>query len=224
HVESAVFGAILYLGSWCTMAYFGLTSSWQLWPWYFYAIPVSLLFTLVALVNHVARAATVLAVLSATSVLALTSIWTVEQVASADSRSAFVSTAPEVAGMIDRLDPADSPIAIGDRAGSIGYHLGRPVVQLEGLVDSKEYLDALENGGVGPYLNERGVRFYARVDSADGQSASGREGARRFTEPQQGYGPKASIYVRDDDLLLTFPLPDGTSYRVWRYRPELNSG
>jgi hypothetical protein len=224
HVESAVFGGVLYLGSWCTMTYFGLTSSWQLWPWYFYAIPVSLLFTLVPLVNHLARAATVLAVLSATSVLALTSVWTVEQVASADSRSAFVAAAPEVASMIDRLDPPDSPIAIGDRAGSIGYHLGRPTVQLEGLVDSEKYLDALQKGGVGPYLNERGVRFYARVDSAEGQSAMGPEGLRRFSEPQQGYGPKADIFVRDDDLLFSFPLPDGTSYRVWRYRPELNSG
>jgi len=208
----------------CTVAYYGLTSSWQLWPWYFYAIPLALVFSLIPLVDHRARAraATVLAVLSTASVLSLAAVWSLEQATSTDSRSAFVSAAPEVAELIDRLDPAGSPIAIGDRAGSIGYHLGRPTVQLEGLVNSKEFLEALEGGDVGSFLNDRDVRLYARVDAASGELTP--EGLRRFMEPQQGYGPRAGIYVRDSDLVLSFPLPDGTTYRVWRYRPEINSG
>ena len=224
HAESAAFGATLYLGSLCTVAYYGLTSSWQLWPWYFYAIPLALVFSLIPLVDHLARAraATVLAVLSTASVLSLAAVWSLEQATSTDSRSAFVSAAPEVAELIDRLDPAGSPIAIGDRAGSIGYHLGRPTVQLEGLVNSKEFLEALEGGDVGSFLNDRDVRLYARVDAASGELTP--EGLRRFMEPQQGYGPRAGIYVRDSDLVLSFPLPDGTTYRVWRYRPEINSG
>jgi hypothetical protein len=169
------------------------------------------------------RAATVLTILATASVLALTSIWTLDQAAAADSRSAFVSAAPEVAEIIDRLDPSGAPIAIGDRAGSIGYHLDRPTVQLEGLVDSKPYLDALEGGRVGAFLNDRGVRFYARVDAADGEMTEGPDELRKFEEPQQGRGPKADIYVRDSDLVVTYRLSDGTSYRVWRYRPEFNS-
>jgi hypothetical protein len=225
HVESATFAAVLYLGSVCTVAYYGLTSSWQLWPWYFYAIPLTLLFSLIPVMMRLARgrAATVLTILATASVLALTSIWTLDQAAAADSRSAFVSAAPEVAEIIDRLDPSGAPIAIGDRAGSIGYHLDRPTVQLEGLVDSKPYLDALEGGRVGAFLNDRGVRFYARVDAADGEMTEGPDELRKFEEPQQGRGPKADIYVRDSDLVVTYRLSDGTSYRVWRYRPEFNS-
>lgn len=226
YVDSATFAAIVYFGSLCTVIYYGLTSSWRLWPWYFYSIPLALLFSLVVLIGNCCRdrAVSIISILSIASVLSLMLVWTLDQVLSSDSRQAFVSAAPEVADMIDEINPTDSPIAVGDRAGSLGYHLHRPTVQLEGLVNSKEYLDAIEAGRVNSFLNNRGVRLYARADSEDGERPYDLDGVRRFTEPQQGNGPKTVIYVRDDDLLLTFPLPDGTSYRVWRFRSDLNSG
>jgi hypothetical protein len=225
---SAMFGSIVYCGSLSTVLYYGFTSSWQLWPWYFYGIPLALLFSGIVLVGRASdgrpRAVSIVSALSIVSVLSLALVWTQGRLNSTNSGASFVATAPTVARIIDEIEPADAPLAVGDRAGSLGFHLQRPTVQLEGLVNSKEYLDALENHKVNRFLNSRDVSLYARVDSVPGEKLNGSNGVRRFTEPQQGNGPKTEIYVRDDDLLLTLPLPDGTSYRVWRYRPDLNNG
>jgi len=119
--------------------------------------------------------------------------------------------------------PVDVPIAMGDRAGSFGYHLDRPMVHLEGLVNSRDYLEALRTGHVTDFLAERRVGLYARADADPGQPLHAAvDGYRLFTEPEQGDGPKMSIVVCDADLMLHVRLANGTSYRVWHYRPALN--
>ena len=48
-------------------------------------------------------------------------------------RSAFIEAGPRLAEQVDALEPQGAPVAMGDRAGSVGYHLGRPLVHLVGL-------------------------------------------------------------------------------------------
>jgi hypothetical protein len=51
-------------------------------------------------------------------------------------------------------------VAMGDRAGSFAMAYGGPVVQLEGIVNDKAYLDALRRrADLRPLLCGRGVRF-----------------------------------------------------------------
>ena len=96
------------------------------------------------------------------------------------------------------------------------------MVHLEGLVENADYLNSLRRGQVSEFLNDRQVEVYVRGDDEAGSPdiASG-SGCRKFIEPQKGRGPKTTIVVCDSDLMLTVPLDDG-SYRVWRYRSDLN--
>ncbi|GGS21597.1 hypothetical protein [Actinokineospora fastidiosa] len=221
--RSAQFGAVVLGGGVLTVAYYALTSSWQLWPWYFSAAPLA-----VALAGPAVAAGRterlplrglatgVLAVLT----VAAAGITAARAASGGVERSAFIEAGPAAARQIDALLPLGAPIAMGDRAGSVGYHLHRPLVHLEGLVNSAEYLDAMRAGTVGDFLAERGVALYARGDADPGEPVPERPGCHRFTEPQQGGGVKFTLVVCDRDLVLTTPLSDGTSYRVWLYRAE----
>ena len=128
------------------------------------------------------------------------------------------------AGLAKRLDntlPSDAVVAMGDRAGALGYYLHRPLVQLEGLVSSPEYLDTLRHGDAYEFLSSHHVSIYIRSGNDRGL-ASTTPGCTRFTEPQQGGGPKTPIVVCANDLLVDQPFADGTYERVWRYRVSLN--
>ncbi|MGQ0839387.1 hypothetical protein [Actinokineospora sp.] len=222
---AARFGAVVLLGGVLTVCYYALTSSWQLWPWYFSSAPLAIALAGPAVLSRFtpkvpARRLVALAV--CLLVVATTAVNAVRAVRGGVTRSAFIEAGPWVAARIDALLPTGAPVAMGDRAGSVGYHLNRPLVHLEGLVNSAAYLDALRAGTVPAFLAERGVALYARGDTEPGVPDPANPGCRRFTEPQQGGGTKLSIVVCDRDLVLTEPLGDGTSYRVWRYRTDLN--
>jgi hypothetical protein len=220
-------GLIVYVGGVLTVGYYAATSSWVLWPWYFYAAPVSLTMCLPIVLDRARRperwwAKVGVAVCAFTVALGLVNA--VRLARPGVPRTDFVETAVVVAAEVDAL-PVDGPIAIGDRAGSLGYHLDRPTIHLEGLVNSAEYLDALRTGSVASFLSSRHVGLYARADATPGDPAPvAGPGCRSFAEPQQGTGPKVDIVVCDADLLLDVPIGDGTSYRVWRYHVDLNAG
>ncbi|GLZ38297.1 hypothetical protein [Actinokineospora sp. NBRC 105648] len=222
---AARFGAVVLTGGVLTVGYYALTSSWQLWPWYFSSAPLAVALAGPALLARWAgsvplrRPAAVALVLL---VVATTAANGVRSTTGTVPRSAFIEAGPAVAAQIDALTPQGAPIAMGDRAGSVGYHLRRPLVHLEGLVNSAEYLTALKDGTVHQFLARRGVALYARGDNEPGAPDPANPGCVRFTEPQQGGGTKVGIVVCDRDLLVTTPVGDGTSYRVWRYRANLN--
>jgi hypothetical protein len=222
--RSARFGLIVLLGGLATALYYALTSSWQLWPWYFYASPFALSLSIPALLASLrgTRRLTGLAVVTVICATALVGVNAVRQARSGPARAAYVEQAPEVAAALRMIAPG-VPVAMGDRAGSFGYHLDAPLVHLEGLVNSAAYLDALRDGKVGRFLAEHRVGVYGRVDADRGIPFPTADGVcRQFTEPQQGGGPKAAIMVCDRDLVLQVSLADGTSYRFWRYHAELN--
>jgi hypothetical protein len=74
---------------------------------------------------------------------------------------------------IDANLPADAVLASWD-AGVLGYFAERPVVNLDGVVNSKAFVDARDAGELGPFLAERGVGFVANhgteVDGNDPES------------------------------------------------------
>src|SRR4051794_40919496 len=58
----------------------------------------------------------------------------------------------EAAADLNRQLPPDSVVAMGDLAGGLGYRLDRPMVQLEGLVETSVYLRMLSEGRAHQYL------------------------------------------------------------------------
>jgi len=57
---------------------------------------------------------------------------------------------------IDANLPSDAVLASWD-AGVVGYYARRPVINLDGVANSKEYYDAGRNGTVGTFLSDRGL-------------------------------------------------------------------
>lgn len=224
--DATRFALVILLGGVLTILYYALTSTWKLWPWYFYSAPLALALAGPALLirfNVRQRSAAALTIAASLSVLVLSTA-NAAYLSSADAiRGAWIESGPRVAAQLASLDPVDAPIAMGDRAGSLGFHLTRPLVHLEGLVNSPEYLDALREHNVNEFLKERRVGFYARADTFPGRpKPEVGPACVEFLEPEQGAGIKADIVVCAADLVTQVPLSDGTAYRVWRYRSELN--
>jgi hypothetical protein len=232
---AAQFGLIVLVGGLLTVGYYALTSSWRLWPWYFYAAPLSIALAGPALLmawpqrrpQRRPAAWQAVALAGCVAVVAAVAAQAVRVSTGSVVRAAFVEAGPAVAARLAAVAPPHAPLAMGDRAGSVGYHLDRldrPMVHLEGLVNSAAYLDALRAGTVPQFLASRGVALYARATDPFTEPATelARDGCHRFVEPTQGDGLKTTIVVCDADLVLNLPLPDGTAYRVWRYLPERN--
>lgn len=209
------------------VCYYASTSTWKLWPWYFYAAPLSLALAGPALLSR----ANVLR--GRGPVIHRVCIFGVLLLAIANGlylsnttviRAARIENAPQLARQMADIAPVEAPLAMGDWAGSVGFHLDRPLVHLEGLVGSSEYLEAWRSGQVHAFLKERDLAFYARADTLPGRpKPQAGLGCTEFLEPDQGAGLKTSIVVCPQDLVVELPLPDGTGYRVWRYRPEINN-
>jgi hypothetical protein len=216
---AAQFALVVLVGGLVTAIYYTLTSSWVLWPWYFYAAPLALALATPALLDRLPATWPwpVITAIACVSAVVLVSANSIRLITGEVTRSAFVRWGPEVAARLDELAPQQGAVAMGDRAGSVGFHSRRPLVHLEGLVNSAGYLDALRTGRVAEFLAARDVRFYIRADSERGAPAG--PGCWSFREPEQGNGPKVSLVVCDVDLVLRLPLPDGTAFRMWHYRP-----
>lgn len=224
---SARMAAILMGGSILMIFYYALNSTWKLWPWYFYSAPLALALAAPALIDRLRifrSRGTVIMMVTSIGVVTLAIANAAYLSGTEAIRGAWKENGPRLAEQLAGLRPVDAPLAMGDRAGSLGFHLARPLVHLEGLVNSPEYLDALRNGSVDVFLKERRVAFYARADTSPGRpKPQAGPGCAEFLEPDQGAGTKASIVVCADDIVAELPLSDGTAYRVWRYRPEINN-
>jgi hypothetical protein len=72
-------------------------------------------------------------------------------------------------------DSPDTRVAAWD-AGAIGYYAERPVVNLDGLVNSREYYEAMRTGRVGAFLRCQRIRYVANHGSdVNGEDPSFRE-------------------------------------------------
>ncbi len=215
-------------------------SSWVVWPWYNFAALFPLFAALFTLGPFVEAGTRRLwrrvagdrggAVMTRGAAFAM-GLAFVATGLSALARPVWVS--PGYAA-IDRLALArygavlgGQPVAMGDRAGGIAAGYPGPLVQLEGLVGDKPYLQAVKAAeDVRPLLCRRGVRFVLdyEPDLGDYQSL----GIRVFRSfLTQARGPTLTVWRADEvghvsDLALydnrrDHGIGDSTLY-VWRLR------
>jgi hypothetical protein len=136
-------------------------SSWAVWPWYAFSalIGLSVIFHVLddllarnppQLDSRVEIAATLLVLLVAVVVLR-DGATRAEQSFEPVNLEAVSTFGPVFKG---------ARVAMGDRAGSFAAHYAGPVTQLEGLVNDRAYLQAIEHhADIRPLLCRRGVRF-----------------------------------------------------------------
>jgi hypothetical protein len=113
-------------------------------------------------------------------------------------------------------------IAMGDRAGLVGYLADRPMLQLEGLMADERWLHELEDGTAIDRMIEEGVEYYVWSGYVDGRWVE-RSGwpCQVLTEPRAGGGPKFGVTVCAGDTVFNV----GAGYdqfTVFRFRPEAN--
>jgi hypothetical protein len=116
--------------------------------------------------------------------------------------------------------PADTVIAMGDRAGYFGYIAERPLLHLEGLVADKAYLDQLERGEALDRMRSQGVDYY--VHRGRGGLEVELDGQRcwRFTEPAYTTGPTFEVTACENDLVFAEGHP-AIALSIWKFRPDL---
>ena len=132
-------------------------SDWSLWPWYWYPLRPALLVGLM-LWCLFPPSARLLQITPVTAILIAGVFgylglhrWTRQQRGDADAArmiARFAATHP-------------GTYAMGDRAGRVGYLLSSPVIQTEGLMMDRPYLDFVAHETpLGEVLAHYGVRYY----------------------------------------------------------------
>ncbi len=233
--------AILIAANAVQLLYYAIFSSWPLWRWYYYYLPVALTLAIALLAGLVlarlppkpkAWLALALPLLLALGLAAkLTSAWIYLQKKNPAANANYKIAAWAAAEKLNQELPPYAILAMGDRAGAFGYFLDRPLVQVEGLVASKSFLEALEKGEVHHLLRSLEVDYvvYSGGEKSGGglKPLAGQEGCGTFEEPKWGRGPKYQTEVCQKDLIyqqkLAHPGAMGGTTSVWVYRPELNA-
>ncbi|WP_034508747.1 hypothetical protein [Blastococcus sp. URHD0036] len=183
--------AVLLAAQLGQLAYYAVASSWELQGWYFSFGVVALVLSAGVVGARLAdvrflrpAVATVLA-----AFLAVTLLHEATVVGQRDPDADPTTRDIDAGTWADESLPDDAVLAMGDWAGSLAASTTHPVVQLEGLVGSPDYLDALQDGTVPAYLESLGVTHYARL------LHPGEVETCRPAEPYFGLGPTATIDV-----------------------------
>ena len=203
-----------------------LFSSWRIWQWYDYPIIIGL-----TAVIHAGY------LLAANRRNMIPAAWERPAIAAAaliliGVTIAFFPAMPDRLGRFDFVDRMaisqfgpimkGEPIAMGDRAGTMGYFYPGPVVQLEGLVNDEEYFQTLSaKGDINALLCKRGVRYFASyaVDLGNYRDAD-----IKVLNPFVTQFPGPSMHVsRHDEIGRVFDLTEfaeagtGQNYLyIWR--------
>jgi hypothetical protein len=217
-----VVAAVLLAGVALHLVYLCVGSSWPIWAWYGYgratlgAIVVPLALT--ALWRRWISAPMV--VVAVAAILTLGSgLVVARRLALGDNQNSYWVHADRDAAQLNAILPKTAVVAMGDLAGSLGFRLARPMVQIEGLVEGPEYLRRLRQpGGWQIYFRDRGVTDIAAADYRLLSCADGAPGCHVIVEPKFGEGPKVRVRVRDSDVVF-----HDRDLTVWRYRPEIQA-
>jgi hypothetical protein len=214
-------GAVL-VGQALLLAYLVVASSYPVWAWYHYNIAV-LAFCATTLVAVAVGRRPGAARATTGACLAVALVFSVVQMpVTLLSHLNHEPQEIETARFINLVLPERTVLAMGDRAGLVGYLANRPMIQVEGLMADARWLDDLEHGTAHQRMVEEGVTTYvwAGVLPPPMLLRDGRV-CRRMTEPRNSVGPHFSVVVCDQDL--QFRAGDGDDqFTVWSYRPELN--
>lgn len=158
-----------------------LVSDWILWPWYLYCLVPALAVALAALAcaasrrgspNAPARRGTTIALATTIAVSGFAGLMFVAGTAPPprEARLEFgmADAALSVAAFAQRHD---GRLAMGDRAARVGFLLPNRVLQLEGLVGTRDFLRAIrDRADLIETLRAQDVRYYVgtRMPSAAG--------------------------------------------------------
>jgi hypothetical protein len=203
------------------LVYLCVGSSWPIWAWYGYGRAVlGALVVPLALAVLWRRPSAALAAGAVVAMLIVGSGATIaKRLALGDNSSSYWVHADRDAEALNALLPKNAVVAMGDLAGSLGFRLKRPMVQIEGLVEGPEYLRRLKQpGGWQIYFRARGVTDIAAADYHLLACADGPPGCHVVTEPKFGMGPKVRVRVLDGDVVF-----HDRDFTVWRYRPDLQT-
>ncbi|WP_285588898.1 hypothetical protein [Actinomycetospora sp. NBRC 106378] len=190
------------------------TPGWELQSWYFSTGTVALvLSTLVigARLSAVRLAAPVIVGL-AVLMLAVFAGKEAVQVLPRDPSSSPYTRDIDAGQWADRTLPPGSVLAMGDWAGSFAFSTQHPVVQLEGLVGSPQYLAALQAGRGAEYLRSLGVDYYVRL------LHPGEPLSCRPAEPWFGTGPKLDLDLCGRPIVYRGDVRGAIDLVVWDLR------
>jgi hypothetical protein len=197
-----------------------LTSGWVLFPWYFWSLCLVLGLVAALVTEHVGaggrrRAVGIpagVAVLLLGVRLVLGSFtpdqWQVDIAAAAGRLHAFAEDHPGV-------------YAMGDAAGTPAYAMGQPVVHLEGLMMSADFLTRIrEEQPLHRVLLDYGVDYYVTVREDDAPG-----GCVEVTEPSvEQSSPRAPHLAMTICANPVLAFDEGTDYRVRVYRIDRATG
>lgn len=136
-----------------------LRSDWNIWPWYFYPFPVSILFASKEANFNLKSVAKFYRYAFYAVVITLPLFILYLVTTTAPREPEVMNTA---ALKVNEFEKNNNGIyAMGDRAGIVGYLLESPLVQLEGLVMDTTYLNQLKTKKrVSDLLNDYKVDYY----------------------------------------------------------------
>jgi hypothetical protein len=202
------------------LTYLVLATSYQVWAWYYYGI------ALVAFCAGALLARSLVRWFGAPGqwiCLAVGIAFAIVQIPAAFFSG--LSHSPRATATAEFLDaelPQDAVIAMGDRAGLVGYLADRPMLQLEGLMADAQWLHDLEDGTALDRMDQEGVDYYVWSGWVAGRPIEiDGEPCLVLTEPRAGEGPKFDVTVCDSDRV--FHTGEGhDQFNVWRYRPGFN--
>jgi hypothetical protein len=222
--------AALWIAGTVSVIVFDQQSSFPLWPWYYYEAFIVLLLgpgvVIAALAPNLRvpapRVASV--AIAGAAALGLGVAIGVALRIDANGTENFYTQNAKAAMELNHVLPKDAVVAMGDRAGIVGYYLDRPVVQVEGIVNSNEFLDAKQAGHAHAFLRKVRVTYYAKsanranrlVLEKDGGPDAKKGCGFRF-EPYFGGGDKIVFFVCKHDIVYNTPLAHGEELVVWRY-------
>lgn len=169
------FMAATLLYPFCYIALLSWLSDWQLWGWYFYCLRLPLCVAFLVLleplpIRRLSQTTWATAVLTLFALASMKTLgWSAPQdtVTVAYELRQFESTHPGV-------------YAMGDRSGAVGYLLRDPLVQTEGLVMDRKFLDLIkEQAPLIDALKGYNVRYYVAT------AMTPYEGCFKAAEPYQ---------------------------------------
>ena len=136
-------------------------SDWKLWDWYFYGLRPALCIALILFATWRPTAG----LLHNTYVTGFAALFSLGCVATMHRTSVGGNTMYQTAIFVKRFSATHPGIyAMGDRAGMVSYLLPYPLVQTEGLVMDRDFLDLIKRRTpLREVLDKYGVRYYISV-------------------------------------------------------------
>jgi hypothetical protein len=232
--ETQAIAVLLLIVHGICAAYYTLFSGWPMWGWYYWPSAVATVFAISAFLEALHDSATA-EIVPARQYAAIALLAGMAFFVSRPAALYFSGTVHNlrVAIRTEKNEqtfgnrnailiseflgtrPGPEVIAMGDRAGSLGYFMPEKdrFIHTEGLVASKEYYDAMKNGTAPEFLKKNGVTLLIVEKEQYLQAGSGPTAQLGIVEPSQVLSARRGPYM------MCFP-PDAIVYSQ-TYKAEI---